>query len=90
MLTMNEPQNVLKSIVEAQNDLLEGVSTKPSAHLPIEQDRTEYHGFMKSHNILTVLVFAIVLGVAYRVFVAKRSGSDLLPTSSTANSKHHE
>ncbi|KAI9290092.1 thioredoxin-like protein [Umbelopsis sp. AD052] len=89
MLTMNEPQNVLKSIVEAQNDVLEGVSTKPSAHLPIEQDRkSEYHSFVQSHQALSVLLFAIVLGIAYRVFISKRSASDLLPTSSTA--KHHE
>jgi Thioredoxin-like domain len=90
MLTMNEPQNVLKSIVEAQNDLLEGVSTKPSAHLPIEQDRTEYHSFVQSHHALAVLLFAIVLGIGYKVFVSKRLASELLPTSTTANSKHHE
>jgi hypothetical protein len=87
---MDEPQNVLKSIVEAQNDLLEGVSTRPSAHLPIEQDQADYQGFIHSHRILTVLIFTIVLGIAYKVFISKRSPNELLPTSSNASSKHHE
>jgi hypothetical protein len=86
---MEEPQTVLKSIVEAQNDLLEAVSTRASAKLPIQKDHDSYHSFVQDHKTLTLLILIVVAGVAYKVFMHKRPAGDLLP-SSNAHSKHHE
>ncbi|KAM3587224.1 hypothetical protein VKS41_002260 [Umbelopsis sp. WA50703] len=89
-LSMESPQIVLKSIVEAQTGALTPVTARASqqhAAAAAQIDHPSYSSFVQEHKILTMLIVVVVAGVAYRVYGNKRTPSELLPSTST---KHHE
>ncbi|KAJ2958349.1 hypothetical protein NQZ79_g6090 [Umbelopsis isabellina] len=88
-LSMDAPQTVLKSIVEAQTGALTPVTARASQQhaTPAQIEHPNYSSFIQEHKILTMLVIVVVAGVGYRVYGTKRTPTELLPSSHT---KHHE